>query len=1251
MKKTKKKLFVVSNAHLDTQWNWTIQDTIRDCVKNTLEQNFRLFEKYPHYRMNFEGAFRYKLAKEYYPDLYEKLKGYVAEGRWNVAGSQWDASDANVPSSEAFMRQILYGNGFFESEFGKKSTDIFLTDCFGFRYSLPSIAAHMGLNGFSTQKLVWGVGSPIYKKDGTVGRPVPDRESPRMDLGKWIGPDGNFVIGSFLCGDYTMRFERDGRPIHEREEYKNMVDHNGKYAGVPYKMLYYGTGDYGGSATDESARYVNDAIEQNGPDKDFEVVAGRTDEIYNSLTKSQIEKMPAYRGNLLIPHGFGALTSHTINKRWNRKSELLADAAERAASAAMWLGTKYPKERIDFAWKLFLWHQFHDDLPGTSILNAYRFTYNDYVIAQNILASELTASVGAVVSALDTDVKGDPVAVYNPVSFARTDVVTAPLPAGAKFARVFAPDGSEVPSQISNRDGERCVLFAATVAPVSFTVYSVEASDTPCALSTGLSASLDRIENERYKVTLNGDGNICSVYDKKLGRELLSAPSSLGIREDNNTRWPSWEIKYEDTKLPFRDVGGVCSVEVTDNGPALVALRVKKRDGLSEYTQTVSLCAGGGRVNVDNEVDWHERRSLLSAGFPLAASNETATFDLGLGCDVGGSTDSFPYFQHLVHQWADLTDKDGKFGVSILNDCKYGMEKPTDNTLRLTLIHTPKGNFKYISGQDWQDHGKNIFRYGFTSHGGDRKGVAAEAACLNSPLTAFTVPKHSGRRKSVSFASLNNSGAVIRCVKREEKGGRLIIRVQETSGKELQNVRLKLAADIIDACETNGYEEGCGAVAFGRHSVMFDMKPYSVKTFAVRIKEKKPAGDVCVPVALAYDKRVTTPQHDVGAGEFGKGISIPEEIYSNRVECGGIRFVLGDAGKANALVCRGQKIKLPGKTKKALILAASADGDTTATFRAGRKKVTLKISDFSENVGCWDQAAAGDQAFIKRDAVAVSYSHTHDENGDRLYKFANIFMYEIEMNGATTLTLPDCDKIIITAITALTDARAEAVPTAPLYDKVDGDKPLHRLTAVGMGGSGLYREGSLIRVYAQRCVPNGALQGFDGDAEIVWQQDVQAMIRIGSGDATVRPVYSDLGKNLALGKPCKTSGFRSPGETGEKALDGECGTKWCAAVQDGAAWLEVDLGKVCTVNKWLVLHCGEFDDRSDITSAFRLEYRQRSDGAWKTADSVEGNTEIMTLRDFPEVRARYVRLYVTKPCICSDIHTRICQLQIYGKEN
>ena len=1037
MKKQKKKLFIVSNAHLDTQWNWTIQDTIRDCVKNTLENNFELFEKYPNYVMNFEGAFRYKLAKEYYPEQYEKLKKYVAEGRWNVAGSQWDASDTNVPSSEAFMRQILYGNGFFEAEFGKKSEDIFLTDCFGFRYSLPSIAAHMGLKGFSTQKLVWGVGSPIYNKDGTVSRPMPDKDAKRMDLGKWIGPDGNYVIGSFLCEDYTRRLEdNDDRPLHDRKEYLEKIEHNEKYAGVPSKMLYYGTGDYGGSATDGSARLVNDAVNENGRDKDFDVVAASSDAIFKSLTEEQIKKMPSYRGNLLIPHGYGSLTSHTINKRWNRKCEQLADAAERAASTAKWLGAAYPKERLDFAWKLFLWHQFHDDLPGTSILDAYRFTYNDYVIAQNILAEELKASADAVISKLKTDVSGAPAVVYNPVSFTRTDTVTVPLKDGVDCVRVYTADGKEVPSQITGKDGKKSVIFAAKVAPVSFTVFNIVETDTPCDMDTGLSASLSGLENDRYIVEINGEGNICMIFDKKLGKELLSAPSSLGIREDNNEHWPSWEIKYEDTKLPFTDVGGVCSVEIVENGPALAALKITRKENGSEYVQTVSLSAYGQRVNVNNDVQWHNRMKLLSVGFPLAASNPYASFDLGLGCDVNGNTDSFPYFQHLVHQWADLTDKDGKFGVSIINDCKYGMEKPDDNTLRLTLIHTPKGDFSDRSKQSWQDNGRNIFGYAITSHGADRVNTVAEAACFNSPLIAFTADKHTGRRAGIKFASLNNKNVVIRCIKREEKGNRLIIRVQETSGREQKNVRVAIMPDIVNVKETNGYEDEIGKIRNERHSFSFDLTPYAVKTFAIKIKEKKAPKTVGEPVKLDYNKRVTTSRSDLTAAEFGKGISIPEEMFEKSVICGGIGFNLGKPGKNNAVVCRGQKISLPGGTKKVFVLAASADGDTEATFRAGRVKTTVTVRDFSENVGCWDQVAAGDTAFIKPETVAVSYSHSHDGNGDRLYKFANLFMYEIDVDRARTLNLPNDENVIVMAATAVTE-RFDTKPTLPLYDRVD----------------------------------------------------------------------------------------------------------------------------------------------------------------------------------------------------------------------
>lgn len=1259
MANKRKKLYAVSNAHLDTQWNWTIQDTIRDCVKNTLADNFKLFEKYPHYRMNFEGAFRYQLAKEYYPELYEKLKEYVAEGKWNVSGSQWDASDTNVPSSEAYMRQILLGNGFFEKEFGKKSSDIFLSDCFGFRWSLPSIAAHMGLTGFSTQKLQWGVGTPIIHEDGSVTRPMPDKEAVRMDLGRWIGPDGNSILGSFIGNDYTLKFERDPeeRPIHDRKEYLEKIEHNEKYAGVPAHMMYFGTGDYGGSATDESARYLNDAVAQNGDDKDFEVIAASTDQIFKDMTPEDIEGLPVYTGNLHIPHGFGTLTSHAINKRWNRKCELLADAAERAASTAKWLGTgKYPKERLNFAWKLFLWHQFHDDLPGTSILDAYRFSNNDYVIAQNILADELTASAEAVASALNTQVSGEPLVVYNPVAWSRSDVVTAPLSKGTEYARVYTADGIEVPSQISELGGERVVRFVASVAPVSFTVFNIVASDAPCAMDTGLSVTADTLENRRYKVTLNAEGHIASVYDKENGRELLSAPSALATREDNNTVWPSWELKYEDTKLPFTNVGGEVTVEIAEQGVAVVSLKVTHTDGMNTYTQIISLTADGNRVEVDNEVDWHNRRTLLSAGFPLTVSNPVATFDIGLGAETLGNTDSYPYFQHCVHQWADMADPDGSFGVAILNDCKYGMEKPTDDTLRITLIHTPLAPFKYVSGQDWQDHGLNLFKYGFTSHAGDRDGVAIEAECLNNPLMAFSVTKHEGSTSALSFASVNDGEIAIRCIKEEEKGDRLVIRVQETAGRDHSGVKLSLAPHILNAVDTNGYEEGNGAVTFDARNLTFDMTPFAVKTFVLEVKNSDTKADLGSPVGLDYNKRVTTSRFDYTAGEFGQGISIPEELFAKNVDAGGLRFIMGNPGENNAVLCDGQTLNLPVDTKKLVILAASRKGDIDATFTVGSKPVTLKITDFAENVGSWDQVAAGDRAVIKRDPIAVCYSHTHNADGDRLYKFANMFQYILDTHGADRITLPAGEEIVIMAATAVTDQKKTATPTAYLYDSVEEKiTPVHTLTSVGMNGSGTYHEGEIVRVAAPRCNENGTFARFGGNAEIIWQEDVQALVRMGDCDAEIYPIFSDFGENVVLNKPCIANHCRENlGEYPENALNGDSKSKWAGLAGEAdtetgmAGWLEVDLGEVTPIYKWLVLHCGEYEDRNDNTVDYFLQYKETEDGTWQTADEVWGNREDMTLREFAPVNARYVRLYIIRPTPHADKTCRIYQFHVYS---
>ena len=168
-------LYVVADAHLDTEWNWTIQDTINSYIPKTLHTNFLFFAKYPHYTFSFEGAFRYALAKEYYPEDFVTLSNYVAEGRWHVAGSAWDACDVNIPSPESLIRQALYANEFWKKEFGKTSDDLFLPDCFGFGYALPSVGAHCGLKGYSSCRV---------SSDLVIPKPF-------QNIGRWIGPDGS----------------------------------------------------------------------------------------------------------------------------------------------------------------------------------------------------------------------------------------------------------------------------------------------------------------------------------------------------------------------------------------------------------------------------------------------------------------------------------------------------------------------------------------------------------------------------------------------------------------------------------------------------------------------------------------------------------------------------------------------------------------------------------------------------------------------------------------------------------------------------------------------------------------------------------------------------------------------------------------------------------------------------------------------------------------------------------------------------
>jgi alpha-mannosidase len=877
-----KVLYTVGYAHLDTQWRWDYQTTINEYIWNTMAFNFKLFEKYPDYVFNFSGANRYRMMKEYYPEEFERVKKYVAAGRWFPSGASMEENDVLAPSHESIIRQVLLGSNYFRLELGVTSQEFMIPDCFGFPASLPSILAHCGIQGFSTQKLTWG---------SAVGIP--------FNVGTWIGPDGQSVTAALNPGSYGSRVSED---LSANAAWKKRIEDLGAKAGAFTDYMYYGTGDVGGSPTDDSVNWIEKSLKSN---RDFKVVSAKSDQMFKDLTPAQKAKLPTFKGELLLTnHSAGSITSQAAMKRWNRKNELAAARAESAAVVGEWLGgMSYPRERMNEAWRLVLGGQFHDIIPGTSIPRAYEFSWNDELVAANQFNAVFADAAGAAVRAMDTQVKGIPFVVANPLAIEREDAVEAQVAfdAAPKAVRVFDRDGKEVPSQVTRTDGPKLtVLFLAKVPSLGYAVFDIRPAETPCALSTGLKATASSLENGKYLVKLDAAGDVVSVFDKIAGRELLSAPARLEFHYERPAQWPAWNMDWEDRVKPASGfVGGPAKITIVENGPARIALAVERESRHSKFVQVVRLSAAGSRDRVEfaATIDWATKESSLKASFPLTVANPKATYNWGVGTVERGNNEPVK-FEVPSHQWFDLTDKDGRYGVAVLEDCKYGSDKPADNILRLTLLYTPGVRGSYRE-QAYQDLGRHEILYALYGHQGDWRAadVNLQGDRLNQPLVVFRAASHIGSAgKALSFLAVNNKDVVVSAVKKAETGDDVIVRVVEAKGKAAKGVELAFAAPVAAAREVNGQEQDLGPAAVKDGKLVFDITPYRLKTFALKLKPPVSplARAVSTPVDLPYNVDVISADKRKSDGDFdGTGKSFPAELLPDTITSDGIVFKIG----------------------------------------------------------------------------------------------------------------------------------------------------------------------------------------------------------------------------------------------------------------------------------------------------------------------------------------------------------------------
>ncbi|MDR4533767.1 glycoside hydrolase family 38 C-terminal domain-containing protein [Glutamicibacter sp. PS] len=364
------RLSAIGHSHIDSAWLWPVRETIRK-VSRTCSSMVELLETDPDFRYGMSSAQQFEWLKEYRPQVFERVKRAVAEGRFIPLGGMWVESDTVMPSGEALARQFLYGQRFFREEFGISCPGVWLPDSFGYSPALPQLMKRAGFEWFFTQKISWNQRN-VFPHHSFL----------------WEGIDGSRIFTHFPPMD-TYNAQLSGEEVSKAtRQFRDARQSSGSIAPV-------GWGDGGGGTTREMTGIARRLADLEGSAR----VSWEDPDDFFSRARAEMPDPAVWVGELYLELHRATLTSQHRTKQGNRRTEqLLVEAELWASTANLRVGLPYPYEELDRLWKAVLLHQFHDILPGTSIAWVHREAVAEYeritAEAEQLIDTAVRALVG-----------------------------------------------------------------------------------------------------------------------------------------------------------------------------------------------------------------------------------------------------------------------------------------------------------------------------------------------------------------------------------------------------------------------------------------------------------------------------------------------------------------------------------------------------------------------------------------------------------------------------------------------------------------------------------------------------------------------------------------------------------------------------------------------------------------------------------------------------------------------------------------
>ncbi len=771
----------VASTHIDVAWLWRFKDTIRKSGRSALNQ-LRLMDRYDEFEFSLSQPSVYNYIKEVYPDIFEQIRQRVKDGKWRLIGPMWVESDLNISGAESLVREFLYGHRFFKDEFGKTSDVCWIPDSFGFPASLPQIFTKCGMKSFYTTKVRWQNANE-FPYNAFV----------------WEGIDGSNLYATVpITRDcYNNSIDNENvRLVSDKLQQKAAWDH---------VLMSYGYGDGGGGVTDEMLKNYNLLQDAPGMPK---VQLTRAENYFEELDKKR-SVLPVWKGELCVETHQGTYTTIAAVKRNNRYAEMAFRRLDLLSVLANLKGKDAGYDETVKHWKDLLLCQFHDVLPGSSIDTVYDDAEKIY---NNLFAFAGNKEKQLVADTLLTN-DTDKVSVYNPNSFVSSDYVKV----DAKYAGCAMTDGNDTFNVIEDANGNY-VFFVKELAGFTARTYN---KTTPVKVESLITAKENdgkiSITTPHFTFVICEDGTLNNFFDKRADRFIGDRLNNLVTYKDGPEHEDAWNIDKEYKSRPV-DMKWENTVKLVDVNDERVTVRVTKKHNKSVLTQDIIAYANIARVDFVSHIDWQEKYKILQVSFPVNVVATQASYEIAYGICKRNTHSNTPAekwkHEFAAHRFTDLSDD--VYGVSILNDCKYG-HNVIDNDMIMTLLRNTDNPARF------RDTGEHDFAYSILPHmGGLSAGrVVQQGYQFNSPFIVFD-----GESEEKPILSLSNEGLIVDCIKPAEDGNGYIVRMYEPYGVPGKSVlSVDASMKITEVSPLEEYICECsGEISY---------KPFEIRTFRV----------------------------------------------------------------------------------------------------------------------------------------------------------------------------------------------------------------------------------------------------------------------------------------------------------------------------------------------------------------------------------------------------------------------------------